>query len=83
MVTRSPDSIVGIATGYGLDDRGVGVRVPVDGKYQKFSQYLFISLRVTSRYNLVGDLVRERAMLAACITMQPARMIKAFSFLPH
>jgi hypothetical protein len=23
------DSVVGIATGYGLDDRGVGVRVPV------------------------------------------------------
>jgi hypothetical protein len=29
---RSWDSIVGIATGYGLDDRGVGVRVPV-GKF--------------------------------------------------
>jgi hypothetical protein len=28
------DSSVGIATGYGLDDRGVGVRVP---KYQEFS----------------------------------------------
>jgi hypothetical protein len=26
---RSRDSAVGIATGYGLDDRGVGVRVPV------------------------------------------------------
>jgi hypothetical protein len=25
---RSRDSVVGIATGYGLDDRGVGVRVP-------------------------------------------------------
>jgi hypothetical protein len=25
----SRDSSVGIATGYGLDDRGVGVRVPV------------------------------------------------------
>jgi hypothetical protein len=25
---RSRDSAVGIATGYGLDDRGVGVRVP-------------------------------------------------------
>jgi hypothetical protein len=25
----SRDSVVGIATGYGLDDRGVGVRVPV------------------------------------------------------
>jgi hypothetical protein len=24
-----PGSVVGIATGYGLDDRGVGVRVPV------------------------------------------------------
>jgi hypothetical protein len=27
--TRSRDSAVGIATGYGLDDQGVGVRVPV------------------------------------------------------
>jgi hypothetical protein len=26
---RSWDSVVGIATGYGLDDRAVGVRVPV------------------------------------------------------
>jgi hypothetical protein len=26
---RSRDSVVGIATSYGLDDRGVGVRVPV------------------------------------------------------
>jgi hypothetical protein len=25
----SQDSAVGIATGYGLDDRGIGVRVPV------------------------------------------------------
>jgi hypothetical protein len=25
----SRDSVVGIATGYGLDDRGVGVRVPL------------------------------------------------------
>jgi hypothetical protein len=23
------DSVLGIATGYGLDDRGVGVRIPV------------------------------------------------------
>jgi hypothetical protein len=26
------DSVVGIATGYGLDDRGFGVRVPVGSK---------------------------------------------------
>jgi hypothetical protein len=26
---KSPDSVVGIATCYGLDDRGVGVQVPV------------------------------------------------------
>jgi hypothetical protein len=26
---RSRDSVVGIATGYGFDDQGVGVRVPV------------------------------------------------------
>jgi hypothetical protein len=29
---RSRDSAVGIATGYGLDDRGVGVRVPVGSR---------------------------------------------------
>jgi hypothetical protein len=28
----SLDSSVGIATGYGLDDRGVGVRVPVGSR---------------------------------------------------
>jgi hypothetical protein len=27
---RSRDSAVGIVTGYGLDDQGVGVRVPVE-----------------------------------------------------
>jgi hypothetical protein len=27
--SRSQDGIVGITTGYGLDDQGVGVRVPV------------------------------------------------------
>jgi hypothetical protein len=29
VTSGSRDSVVGIATGYGLDDRGVGVRVPV------------------------------------------------------
>jgi hypothetical protein len=29
---QSQDSVVGIATGYGLDDRGVGVRVPVGSR---------------------------------------------------
>jgi hypothetical protein len=29
---RSRDRSVGIATGYGLDDRGVGVRVPVGSR---------------------------------------------------
>jgi hypothetical protein len=29
---RSRDSAVGIATGYGLDDRGVGVRVPTESR---------------------------------------------------
>jgi hypothetical protein len=28
----SRDSVIGIATGYGLDDRGVGVRVPVESR---------------------------------------------------
>jgi hypothetical protein len=31
-VQRSRDSSVGIATGYGLDDRGVGVRDPVESR---------------------------------------------------
>jgi hypothetical protein len=31
-ITESRDSAVGIATGYGLDDRGVGVRVPVGSR---------------------------------------------------
>jgi hypothetical protein len=30
--TRSRDSVAGIATSYGLDDRGVGVRVPVGSR---------------------------------------------------
>jgi hypothetical protein len=30
--TRSRDSSVGIANGYGLDDQGAGVRVPVGSK---------------------------------------------------
>jgi hypothetical protein len=29
---RSPGSVVDIATGYKLDDRGVGVRVPVGSR---------------------------------------------------
>jgi hypothetical protein len=31
-INRSRDSVVGIATGYGLDDRGVEVRVPVGSR---------------------------------------------------
>jgi hypothetical protein len=31
--TRSRDSEVGITTGYGLDSRGVGVRVPVGARF--------------------------------------------------
>jgi hypothetical protein len=31
-LTKSRDCTVGIATGYGLDDRGVGVRVPVGSR---------------------------------------------------
>jgi hypothetical protein len=30
---RSQDSVVGIATGYGLDDRGIGVRVVVGQEF--------------------------------------------------
>jgi hypothetical protein len=36
--TQEPDSIVGIATGYGLDGRGVGVRVLVKARF--FSHYI-------------------------------------------
>jgi hypothetical protein len=32
ILIQSRDSAVGIATGYGLDDRGVGVRVPVGSR---------------------------------------------------
>jgi hypothetical protein len=31
-IRYSPDSVVGIATGYGLNDRGVGVRVPAGAR---------------------------------------------------
>jgi hypothetical protein len=30
---RNRDIVVGIASGYGLDDRGVGVRVPVGSRF--------------------------------------------------
>jgi hypothetical protein len=32
VLKMSRDSVVGIATGYGLDDRGVGVRVPMGSR---------------------------------------------------
>jgi hypothetical protein len=32
VIMGSGDSVVGIATGYWLDDRGVGVRVPVGSR---------------------------------------------------
>jgi hypothetical protein len=32
-VFYSRDSVVGIATGYGMDDRGVGVRVPMGAEF--------------------------------------------------
>jgi hypothetical protein len=32
-VVSSRDSAIGIATGYGLDGRGVGVRVPVGARF--------------------------------------------------
>jgi hypothetical protein len=34
----SRDSVVGIATSYGLDDRGVGVRIPVGRRIFLFSK---------------------------------------------
>jgi hypothetical protein len=42
---RSRGSVVGIATGYGLDDRGVGVRVPVES-------IIFSSPRHPDRYGV-------------------------------
>jgi hypothetical protein len=36
-MVRSRDSLVGIATGYNLDDRGVGVWIPVRGNIFLFS----------------------------------------------
>jgi hypothetical protein len=33
LFSRSQDSVVGIATGYGLDDQGNGVRVPVGTRF--------------------------------------------------
>jgi hypothetical protein len=44
----SRDSSVGIATGYGLDDRGVGVRVPVGVKNFLFSTSSRPALGLTS-----------------------------------
>jgi hypothetical protein len=35
-ILRSWDSVVGIASGYGLDGRGVGVRVPVGHEFSLF-----------------------------------------------
>jgi hypothetical protein len=32
LLQMSGDSVVGIATGYGLDDRGVGVRDPIGSR---------------------------------------------------
>jgi hypothetical protein len=34
--SRSSDSVVGVATGYGLDDREVGVRAPVGARIFSF-----------------------------------------------
>jgi hypothetical protein len=36
---RSLDSVVGIATGYGLDDRGIGVRVSVGSRIFSFPRH--------------------------------------------
>jgi hypothetical protein len=57
--------------------------VEQDAAIEHYSQDLLLSLRVTTRYNNQGYLVRAQAMSAACMTIQPARLIKAFSFLPH
>jgi hypothetical protein len=55
--TRSWDSSVGIATGYGLDDRVVGVRVPVRAR-------IFFSPSRPDRFwgppNLLSNVYRGR-----------------------
>jgi hypothetical protein len=38
LYSKSRDSVVGIATSYGLDGRGVGVRVPVGSRIFSFSR---------------------------------------------
>jgi hypothetical protein len=38
-IYKSRDSVVGIATGYGLEDRGVGVRVPVGSRIFSSPRY--------------------------------------------
>jgi hypothetical protein len=49
---RSRDSVVGIATGYGLDDQGLGVGVPVRSK--NFSSPRFPN-RLWGPLNLLSD----------------------------
>jgi hypothetical protein len=39
LFTRSWERLVGIATGYGLDDRGVGFRVPVGSRIFSSPRY--------------------------------------------
>jgi hypothetical protein len=39
IIITNQDSVVGIATGYGLDDGGVGVRVPVGSKIFSSPRY--------------------------------------------
>jgi hypothetical protein len=47
IIDRSRDSVVVIATSYGLDDRGVGVRVPLGSKNFLFSRLSRPALRST------------------------------------
>jgi hypothetical protein len=51
-LTGRPDSVVGRATGYGLDDRGVGVRVPV---VQEFSLLHVVQTGSGSSPNLLSS----------------------------
>jgi hypothetical protein len=51
-VIGSRDGAVGIMTGYGLDDRGVGVRAPVRGIFSLFRVVYFGSEAQSAFYSV-------------------------------
>jgi hypothetical protein len=80
-IYRSRDSSVGIATGYGLDDRGVGVRVPVGSR-------IFSSPRLPDRLwgppNRGGGLFPRGVKLTTHLQLVPrSRKRGSIHPLPH